>query len=138
MNRKGFTLVELLATIIVLALVMGIASYSIIKIMKNSKEKNYELLITNIKDAAEAYYQECKYARNDAITCNLSDVTLGTLVEYGFLKGNGKDSNDKYTLVNPRNDKNISNCHISISFSDGNIEINAESGDDCPTNEDYE
>ena len=48
MNNKGFTLVELIATIVVLALVMGLASYSIVGIIKRSKEKNYELLVTNI------------------------------------------------------------------------------------------
>ena len=40
LNRKGFTLVELLATIAILAIVMGIATFSITAIIKNSKEKN--------------------------------------------------------------------------------------------------
>ena len=43
MNNGGFTLVELLATIVLLALVIGIASYSINAIIKNSQEKNYQL-----------------------------------------------------------------------------------------------
>ncbi len=64
MNNGGFTLVELLATIVLLALVIGIASYSINAIIKNSQEKNYQLLINNIYDATEVYYQECKFIRN--------------------------------------------------------------------------
>lgn len=139
MNRKGFTLVELIATIVVLALVMGLASYSITGIIKKSKDKNYELLITNIKDAAETYYQECKYANNSAINCTLSSVKLGTLVEYGYLKGNGKDNDDKYTLVDPRNNKNISDCNISISYDNGKVVVTNNSTFDnkCPKNDSY-
>ena len=129
-NNKGFTLIELLATIIILALVMSIASYSIIGIMNNSKKKNYEYLIQNIKSGAETYYQECKYSRetttDTGITCNeqvnsnrlvFYQVSLGDLVRYGYLKGNSKyDNNDdnnknKYTLVNP-NDNKKNRCNI--------------------------
>ena len=60
MNKKGFTLIELLATIIILALVMSIGAYSITAIIKNSKQKNYELLIGNIKDAAEELYDKVR------------------------------------------------------------------------------
>ena len=42
-NNLGFTLVELIATIVILALVMGISTYSISAIINNAKEKNYEL-----------------------------------------------------------------------------------------------
>ena len=55
MNNKGFTLVELIATILILALVMSIASYSIINVIRNAKQKNYDLLIDHIKEGAELY-----------------------------------------------------------------------------------
>lgn len=138
MNNKGFTLVELIATIVVLALVMGLASYSIVGIIKRSKEKNYELLVTNIKDAAETYYQECRYAKNSAISCYPNDntytITLGNLVEYGYLKGNSKDSDDKYTLVNPLDDVDISECIIQIRYNNGKINVSDVDHvlDSCP------
>ena len=78
MNNGGFTLVELLATIVLLALVIGIASYSINAIIKNSQEKNYQLLINNIYDATEVYYQECKYTNNTGITCSEEAGSLVT------------------------------------------------------------
>ena len=59
-NTKGFTLVELIATIVLLSLVMGIGAFSITQIIKSAKEKDYKLLIENINNAAELYYQECK------------------------------------------------------------------------------
>lgn len=68
-NNKGFTLVELIATIVLLAIVMGIGAYSITKIIENSREKNYKLLVTEIRTAAEGYYQECRFADGDVNAC---------------------------------------------------------------------
>lgn len=131
MNKKGFTLVELLATLIVLALVMSLGTYSITSIIKNSKEKNYKLLISNIKDAAESYYNECEYM--PTIKCNEKgagyQVTLSELIASGFLKGNDEDDlNNK--VIDPRNNTDISNCIINISRSSG--KVNVTYGSNCP------
>ena len=153
MNKKGFTLVELLATILILAIVLGIGTISITSIIKNSKEKNYKLLVTNIKDAAELYYQECKYSNNSGITCNANgNVKLGDLVTYGYLKGNKQDETNskKYTIVNPlidkENESNISCCIIKVEYTNKQIKISANGSDNshnkcksssCPSNDDY-
>lgn len=55
MNRKGFTLVELLATIIVLAIVVGITVPSVSGIIRKSKEKSELAFIETIKDAMDVY-----------------------------------------------------------------------------------
>ena len=146
MNRKGFTLVELLATIVILAIVVGLGSYAIVGIINTAKEKNYSLLVTNIKDASEQYYQECRYSNaaisNDMCTLNESGyvISLGQLVEYGFLKGNGTKEDDTYTIVNPKNDNNISDCMITVTFNNGKVVITNDLGNtnsDCPSNSDY-
>lgn len=138
-NNKGFTLIELIATIVILALVMGISTYSISAIIKNSKEKNYELLINNIKDAAENYYQECKYSNNTGITCSRDDegnliTKLESLVTYGYLKSNDTDSSSSQKIVNPKDNVDITNCQIKITYSGGNINVVAnEPTGSCPT-----
>lgn len=131
MNKKGFTLVELLATLIVLALVMSLGTYSISSIIENSKEKNYELLISNIKDAAESYYNECRYM--PTMECSEVNggyqISLSELVVSGFLKGNSvDDSNNK--VVDPRDNNDMSNCIINISKSSGRV--NVTYGSNCP------
>lgn len=141
LGNKGFTLVELMATIVLLSIIAGIASYSITTIMSNSEEKNYQLLIKEIKNAVELYYQDCKFVNND---CN-SQITLGYLVTNGYLKGNGVDNNNGSLLVNPNTEVNISNCSIKYSYSNGKIivesngEISTCLGEEkcCPTSLDY-
>lgn len=160
-NNKGFTLVELIATIVILSIIMGIGTYSITKIIKDSKEKDYELLIKEIVDATEIYYQECRFSRNDKITCpgldgdgyysfldkdnnNMKNddektLTLGTLVDYGYLKGNGTvkvDDNEKFVVVNPKTNENISICAIKYRYNTNTKKIEiykADSNGDCPS-----
>ena len=58
MNKKGFTLVELLATIIVLGLLTLLASTSVTKVLKESKGDLYTTQIKLVKSAAEAWGAE--------------------------------------------------------------------------------
>ena len=125
-NNRGFTLVELLATVIILSIVIGIGTIAITSMINNAKNKNYDLLITNIKDGAEVYYQECKYANNSGITCSDDyTVTLGDLVTYGYVKGNSTDTDNKYTITNPLDDESISDCKIKITYSNGKVSVGA-------------
>ena len=139
MNNRGFTLIELLATIVLLALVLSIGSIAITSIIKNAKDKNYDLLITNIRDGAEVYYQECKYANNSGITCRDDmTITLGELLKYGYIKGNDTDSSSKYIITNPHDDENIGMCTIKITYSNGEVSVDtSESGGSCPTHCDF-
>lgn len=134
MNDKGFTLVELLGTIVILAIIVGISSYSIITVLSNAKKKNYELLIDEIKKASEAYYQECVYGNKCPYT---EDISLGYLVSNGYLSSNDKDDN----LINPITKENISGCTITVKYdeSKGKVTVVPKSKDDiCPSEGDYE
>lgn len=134
LDNKGFTLVELIAVIVLLALIMGIGSVSITAVLNNSKKKDYELLVGNIKDASENFYIECKYNGGISECSQLSSgISLGTLVKYGFLTGNEKDGNT-YTLINPIDKKNIFNCTIKIEYNNGDVIVSAKNPtDSCPT-----
>ena len=141
LDNKGFTLVELLATVVLLSIIVGIAGISITTIIKNSKEKDYQLLVKEIKNAVELYYQECKFVNNN---CS-SEITIGYLVDNGYIKGNSVDIDDESILVNPNTGIDISNCSIKYSYNNGNmiIESNGEistcsnDGKCCPTSLDY-
>ena len=73
---------------------------------------------------------------------NLNNVTLGKLVEYGYLTGNSKinegEDKDKYkyTLVNPNDGNLITSCIIKISYSSGSGKVNVSAvspSGSCPT-----
>ncbi len=55
MNKKGFTLVELLATLVILGLVMAITFASISGIIKSGKEKSEVAFIKTLEDAINVY-----------------------------------------------------------------------------------
>lgn len=131
MNNKGFTLVELLGTVVILAVLVGISSYSIIKVLNNTKEKNYELLVEEIKKASEIYYQECYYGNSCSYT---EEIKLKDLVNNGYLSSNDKDN----ILIDPITKENISECSIIVKYNEdkGKIVVTSNEEDNkCPSYE---
>lgn len=55
MNRRGFTLVELLATLVVLGIIMGIVLVSTTSRFDDTKNKTEEAFVSTIEDAMNIY-----------------------------------------------------------------------------------
>ena len=102
MNKKGFTLVELLAVIAILAIVTGLAMFSINNAYKNSREKILEDYISNIENSAINYVQntnnilnstDCSRINNKKSTdydrCKV--FTVAELLNLGQLTTDEKD-----------------------------------------------
>ena len=58
LNKKGYTLIELLAVILIIGLILVLSTYGIIKAVKSFKEKVTTLSEKSIKEAAETYATE--------------------------------------------------------------------------------
>ena len=58
LNRKGYTLIELLAVILIISLIITLSIFGIIKAINTSKEKAATLSEKSIKEAAEQYATE--------------------------------------------------------------------------------
>ena len=54
LNRKGFTLVELLAVIVILAIVVGIALVTVLPTLEKSRQKSFDVAV----DAIRTYIQD--------------------------------------------------------------------------------
>lgn len=150
MNNKGFTLIELLATIVLLAIIMTVTTVTIINLIDSSKKKSYELLVENIKIAAQGYFEECenKSIIDSNITCptiNASGTTktmissFTELLDYGFLKATDIDGTNK-KILNPIDNTEIGCCNIEIKKEIDNFNVtysyvffNSGCAGTCPT-----
>ena len=103
-NKKAFTLVELLAVIVILSLLILIAVTTASSQFKNSKDSLYETQLTNIKLSAEMWGSDNKVLLNSIDDC--VSLTLGYLKNAGYV------------------DKNIKNTYNSEEFEDDEIFVN--------------
>lgn len=87
MNKKGFTLVELLAVIILLFLIITFALPQITNSVNNNRKKTDEITLEMIKSAAKLYVSdnESEFPKVDG---NVYYVELKDLIEHDYLKAN--------------------------------------------------
>lgn len=88
MNNKGFTIIELLTTLVVISFLAIIASNIVNTSLASSKEEAYEIMKQNIEKASLNYINECNAK---TINCDFSYASNNTfyaekLKEYGYFK----------------------------------------------------
>lgn len=83
MNNKGFTLVELLAVLILVSVIMTIAIPSIGSSMSRAKKKENASSIKILESAAEFYVSDYKYNINDSL--EQCYITINELLNNDFI-----------------------------------------------------
>ena len=143
MNRKGFTLVELLAVIIILAIIALITTVVVINIIETVKIRKYKVEEKSLEKAAELYYT------NSQIFPFQDEISLNTLVEKGFINsvkdtGNGSTCEGKVIKDNNGELKGCLKCSNYVTEGCGYV-IEQEIKDENPgvicgsgKNEDYD
>ena len=97
MNKKGFTLVELLAVIIILAVILTIILPSVSRTLKKSKNTIYDIQINDILNSTYDYsLKNLKLLPESGKTY----ITLNELKKYGYIENDIKD---------PKTNKNFEN-----------------------------
>lgn len=84
-NNKGFTMIELLAAIVLLGILAATAIAAVSWILQRSKDNYYVTLEKNVTMAAENYYVDNRAALPKAIGQSRR-ILLKTLVEKNYLK----------------------------------------------------
>lgn len=109
-NKKGFSLVELMAVLVILGVVFAIAIPSYNSYTKKARNALYSSYISNIKDATSAYLEEC--LRNN--TCSkLNDNDNYT---YYTIRGHRISDIDPNKLNVKIDNNKCSDANISIGF----------------------
>ena len=110
MKNKGFTLVELLGVIVVLAIVGGIATLAITNYLGNSKEKVYRNYVATLKTTVEDYLID-DFAKNGNLLPNVGGsrtFTLNDLINAKVIEElkdpNGGICNQTTTIVTVKRD----------------------------------
>ena len=142
LNQKGFTLVEVIATVVIITVLTIVVIPSVFSSLNASKEKSYEIMVANIITASKELYEEVysnellgvadtsvlyQYNTNGntneiiTIASNTITTNLQTLVSNGFLSGsNNEDCTESNSncntkiLIEPKEQKNIGSCIIEI------------------------
>src|SRR5574344_878420 len=120
-NKRGFTLVELLGVIVILAVCSSDLIPTVTGIIKKNKEKAYNATVATIIDASKKWSSD-----NSSMVSDTGDsyVRLATLTE-GYI--------DQDELINPITNNTMDGC-VKISHSDtyNQYEYSYETKDECP------
>ena len=96
MKKNGFTLIELITVIVVIGIIAMISFQAVTSKINKSKERAYNVQVSNIKDAAKKYMLENEV--DDPYHLNTMCISLSTLQKKGYLE-NGE-------IKNPKTNKN--------------------------------
>ena len=128
LNNKGFTLVELLAVVVLLSILIAITIPSVNYLIDKSKEDNYNSLKKNIISAAKVYLSDNRYnvtldyadnggvcsgSEIDEDIASIADTDLSSLMGVSklpikvLIDNKNISTNSSGNIENPRNKEEI-------------------------------
>ena len=113
MNKKGFTLIEVIMVIAIITILSLILIPNVMVLINENKKRSCEKMIDNIESAAKMYVNQNKYELGfDCVDNKTKEITLKTLVDAGYLGGE---------LVNQINKEKIDlKSEVSVTYSCAN------------------
>lgn len=122
MNNKGFTLIEVLVVVVLIALISGIAINTVGTTMSVSRTESYKIMKDNIVSASYDYINECT---SGSLKCDFSFEKNNTFTAKVLLNTGFFDS-----LESPIDGKDLSYCILlEATKSNGVTVINLQ--DNC-------
>ena len=138
MNKKGFTLVEVLAVVVILSIILSMATFGVVNIRRNSLQKLVDTKISNLESSAIIYGQENQNELTE--TCNIDEVdydfcklvNVKYLIENEYYTTNEANSENKKDLINNVTNKSMLCDEIQIYKKNNRVyakAINIKSND---------
>ena len=110
LNNKGFTLVEILSTIVIIAMLMGIGIPGIMKISERMNVRAYNTKVDLVEQSAKLWGQDHN-ALLRATDCTVEGKTykckkikISELIEEDYLDSESKTEN---VYINPKDDSSM-------------------------------
>lgn len=116
MNKKGFTITEVVVTIGLLLLLAILVIPNLINQDTKTKKKLYEDRIIIAKNAAYDYAKD----NIDSLSVNCEDVTIEKLMRLKYLSGTDDYG---YDIKNPITGESMKHIKFCIRFIDNAIEV---------------
>ena len=112
MNKKGFTLIELIATITIMVMITIIAIPTSIKFIEKGKQNQYDILEDQIISAANKYY--INHKDDKCITIDeLKNTNLLNEVDDKFINNLGN-------IINPKTNKTL-NEQVKVTINGNKV-----------------
>ena len=123
-GKKGFSLIELLATILIISIIFSTGITFVTKTINKSKERSQILALNNIKKTASTYVEEyandIAWIKENNNSNSYSCVSVNSLINKGYLSD--KDissqagiSTSKYIIISRDQNKNITNQEVDTN-----------------------
>ena len=123
-DKKGFSLIELLATILIISIILGTGITFVTKTINKSKERSQVLALNNIKKTANTYVEEYSndiaWIKEKNNSNSYSCISVNSLINKGYLSD--KDissqagiSSSKYVIISRDQSKNIVSQEIDTN-----------------------
>lgn len=135
-TNKGFTLIELLATLAILSIVISLTIYVALNVIGKSKNKSYEVTISNIESSAVDYLLENQdllfVTLDNDDTLEYQCIQVKNLVDKGFFDNDIVSSSvsksrtvslDDYIYI--ERDVNTKNIKKSVYLNDETVYLNS-------------
>ncbi len=128
MNKKGFTLVELMASLVILSLISVLMFSTIQTSSNNVKKKNYENIKKMIIESTISYmvnssdedYSLDKVkgvdSKCDEMLSCAQEYTVGDILDKNIYYSSIKNSNDQPTILNPITNEGMRNKKFLIYY----------------------
>ena len=112
MNKKGYTVIELIVVIAIFGLITAITIGATSYAFKDNTEEYYKSKISDIESNARRYGSTLEELKTE----NSKVITVKELVDAGYLS----PDNDKGDIIDPRNQKStLNSLKIKITYEEG-------------------
>jgi prepilin-type N-terminal cleavage/methylation domain-containing protein len=119
MNKRGFTLIELIAVIVILGVLLSITTMSVTSYLNETKEKSFESLVESVETSAQMYIADHSNDFPELNTVGSTfDIELADLVNNNYISDHVQDprTNDSIPLTTKIHITVVSKDNITVDF----------------------